>query len=125
MSVADHADTIRPEIRHTRLRVLGTGEHPSNCKGCAADTALEALVVENQQLRREVALSFQPEYVAELQAEIQRLGGRATGAKPPTGEPYRDRCGPPDSTDALLEQLHDGRPPAVTGDDAQATRSAE
>jgi hypothetical protein len=46
-----HADTIRPQIRHAGTVVLGTGAHPSFCKGCAADAALDVLLAENQRLR--------------------------------------------------------------------------
>ncbi len=43
-AVTDHADTIRPTIRHD-------DQHPSTCPGCAADRALDALLAENQRLR--------------------------------------------------------------------------
>jgi hypothetical protein len=51
--MSGYADSIRPQIRHTDTVVLGTGAHPSFCKGCAAARSLDALVAENQQLRLE------------------------------------------------------------------------
>ena len=39
-----NADAIRAAITHSRQRVLATGEHPSYCKGCAAERELEALL---------------------------------------------------------------------------------
>ncbi len=50
--MSSHADTIRALIPHTSDQVLGSFAHPSYCKGCEAESALDALLAENQRYEK-------------------------------------------------------------------------
>ena len=54
VAVPDPAETIRRATAqaHTGFREVGSGEHAPWCLGCAADSALAALLVERQRAER-------------------------------------------------------------------------
>jgi hypothetical protein len=81
--MSDYVDTIRPRIRHADTVVLGTGAHPSFCKGCTADAALDALVAETQRLEHERDfLQRELGFKNTLRQENRRLRAALAVAKP-------------------------------------------
>jgi hypothetical protein len=118
-----HADTIRSAIFHSRWYVRGSDAHPTNCKGCTAETALRALVAENQEQAEDIAEYRQAlddtEY---LIAEYQQLRDALLYIAGFDVAGYDAHLQPTDVARAALDGTEDGPPRAENREAVQPTK---